>query len=743
MLLDPDRLLTALYDTLPDPVVVTNHRQIIMAVNPAVEQVFGYSRADLIGTSSARLFASPDHAAAVDGQIYPINQLDARYRTRSHFARKNGDTFEGHLSVSRINGSDGAGVGFVAVVHDLSDVLAAEAERKRSDSILQAALAFIPEGFVVFDDQDRLLLYNQAYLDIYRASAAVIHPGTDFATILRYGVETGQYPEAGTTMESREAWMQQRLQSHLNPTGPIIQQVGHDRWIQLDERVTPQNYRVGIRTDITGLQTIRNEAERLGRILENVGQEIFVFDSQTLKFLVVNRCTRDNLQYSLSELQQLTPVDIAPEFDADQFEALLAPLRSGERAYIEFRTQHQRKDATTYPCTIRLELQSQPFGNAFVAFSEDISEKREIETRLARKRMEYETLVANLPDAISRARPDTTLTYVNDIYAEFLGLSPEAMIGRKFVEFIPVEVREAAVTRLAMLTPDNPIRTFEQPMVDRQGREYLYLWSNLMTYRDGKPAEIVSVGRDITEQRNARDRIARQSRELRLRNDALEQFAGIVSHDLKAPLRHIRSFAEMIADDVAAGRVDELPMLSGQVSSSVRRMERMISSLLDFSQVAYKTVNPQPFRLADAVAEAWENLAAVVRETGATQRIDARVDVVADYELIVLLFQNLIANSLKYRAAGRVPHAVIGAIHDGGVVEIVVSDNGIGIPAEHAETIFGIFKRLHLDETVYTGTGIGLALCRWIAESHGGGIRLDPSHSNGACFRIALPRRQP
>ncbi|PWW04007.1 PAS domain S-box-containing protein [Hoeflea marina] len=858
---EADRLLKALYHTLPDPVVVAGKDRIIIRVNPAAERVFGYSQEEFAGMSSRQLYAVGRDWERIGQEIFPLDSADRIYRGQSVFRRKDGTTFEGALTLSHITDEHDATVGLLAITHDLTDVLAVQAERLRMETILQEALASIPEGFVIFDEHDRLLLCNAAYRDIYPNSAEIMVPGVQFEAILRHSLRTGLYPEADRMEGGTEAWIAARMTQHRNPEGSIIQQVGTDRWVQIAERVTPDNLRVAVRTDITALLQIKSETEALGRILEDaqqeiyafdavslrytlvnrgarhnlqydlaelramspleimpdvsrerlaellaplvdgsktfvevrtthrrkdgsiyacavrlelldlnrgrsyvafveditekvefqsaserlgrlvngVTQEIYVFDSRTLLFSLVNHGARNNLQYSTEQLRQMTPLDIKPEFDHARFTALLAPLLNGDKPFLEFRTVHRRRDGSTYPCSIRIEMLVTGSGSSFVAFVEDITEKLQSEARLAIKRRNFETLVSSLPDAIARAHPDTTLTYVNEVYAQLVGLSSEEMIGRRYVEFVPAERRQLALDNIAVLTPESPMSDFEQVMLDPEGDEHVILWSDLMIYEKGRAVEIVSVGRDITERHAARSHIAQQAQELALRNEALEQFTGIVSHDLKAPLRHVRQFADMIREDAATGRLDDLPMLTTQMQASVVRMERMIGGLLEYSRVAYKFIRPENFRISEAIAEARNNLAPMIEETGATVEVAAGASLTGDFELIVQMFQNLMANSLKYRQADHPPHIRISESAGENHLEIRIEDNGIGIPAAEAENIFGVFHRLHRDESIYAGAGIGLALCRKVSESHGGSIRLDPGFAGGSRFVVSLP----
>ena len=730
----------AMYETLPDPVLVTDTDAVIVAVNAAALAMFGHRESELVGLGLAQLEVDPEEAPKTAGKSERFRQKPQWFRRICSMRRKDGGVFRAELTVNPVVCADGNPTGWVTIVRDLASIAPDTEDRLRTKQILKSALASMSEGFVIYDEADRLVLCNDAYREMYAGCAPAMKIGETFESIIRYGVDCGQYPEAGATTASREAWIAMRLDRHRNPGAPFLDRIGEDRWIQIDERITADNFRVGLRTDVSALTHVKTEIERLGNIIENVAQEVYVLNLKTGKFISANKRARDNLQYSLEELRQMSPLDINPELSELGLEKKFAALTAGEiNRVLSFDAQHRRKDGTRYPCRVNLERINEIPEPVVVAFVEDITRQLAYDRALKRRQSEYETLVRSLPDLISRAKPDTTLTYVSEHYARFKGMKADEMVGRKFLEFIPPDKRPEVMSKIAGLTPEMPIKTMEREMRDTRGEHYWYSWTNLMVYEGGKPVEIVSVGRDVTESHLAKERITRQSRELIMRNDALEQFAAIVSHDLKAPLRQIRLFAGMIAEDVSIGKTADLDAFSRHITDRGKAMERMISSLLEYSQLAYQAIQPEMFRLSDAIAEAWNNLAVTATETGARLLAEADVGIFADPQLMIQLFQNLFANSMKYREPETPSEIRVRVVTGDAAISISVEDNGIGIDPKHADAIFGAFQRLYGDERKYAGSGLGLALCQRIVESHGGSIRLDPSCRTGARFVIELP----
>jgi signal transduction histidine kinase len=235
-----------------------------------------------------------------------------------------------------------------------------------------------------------------------------------------------------------------------------------------------------------------------------------------------------------------------------------------------------------------------------------------------------------------------------------------------------------------------------------------------------------------------------QATELRRSNSELEQFAYVASHDLQEPLRKVASFCQLLEQRYADALDERGVEYIGFAVDGAKRMQVLINDLLTYSRVGRLTSTHQILELDATLDAALANLATAIEESGARfVRGDRPLpEVVGDATLLTMLWQNLIGNAIKFRHQDRAPRIAVdcepGAGDHDGQWLVTVTDNGIGIPPEFVDKVFVIFQRLH-GRDAYTGTGIGLAVCKKIVELHGGTIGIDTDTSNGARLWFTLP----
>jgi light-regulated signal transduction histidine kinase (bacteriophytochrome) len=233
--------------------------------------------------------------------------------------------------------------------------------------------------------------------------------------------------------------------------------------------------------------------------------------------------------------------------------------------------------------------------------------------------------------------------------------------------------------------------------------------------------------------------LARQEKELQRTRQELEQFAYIVSHDLKEPLRMVSSYLQLLERRYKDKLDSDAEEFINFAVDGARRMQTLISDLVSYSRLDTRASEFAATDFNVVLDRALETTASRAQECGATISRDSLPTLIADAGQVQQLFEHLIGNAIKF-CNGRRPAIHVGAEQRAGEWVFSIRDNGIGVDPEFAEQIFGIFQRLH-NRGEYEGTGIGLALCKRIVERRGGRIWVESEPGNGSTFYFTMPQR--
>lgn len=231
-------------------------------------------------------------------------------------------------------------------------------------------------------------------------------------------------------------------------------------------------------------------------------------------------------------------------------------------------------------------------------------------------------------------------------------------------------------------------------------------------------------------------RMEKYREQLEQSNRDLEQFAHIVAHDLKAPLRAITQHLSLIADKNGKSLDDKSRRSMEFAVEGAARMRMLIEALFEYARLGFSDPEFATVSLEDLLEQTLRDLSVVTQESGAVITHEALPEVKGDAILLAQLLQNLIGNAIKY--CKEKPRIHISAAQSGDWWHISIKDNGIGIPKPQHRQIFAIFRRLHVEED-YPGIGLGLAICDRIVKQHGGSIDVDSEPGKGSCFMFTLP----
>ncbi len=269
----------------------------------------------------------------------------------------------------------------------------------------------------------------------------------------------------------------------------------------------------------------------------------------------------------------------------------------------------------------------------------------------------------------------------------------------------------------------------------------------------------VLVFHDVTDKRRAKEalqkahddlerRVKERTAELEWRNRELREFTSVASHDLQEPLRKIKLFGEFVQQELSGALTEPGRDYLLRMTRAADRMQELVSALLSYSRVSSKTVPFERIDLKMIAEKVVKDLESALGEAQALVEIGDLPEIDADPVQISQLFQNLLTNAVRYSIKDRTPTVKISGRRVGtgergkkAIFEMRVEDKGIGFDMRYLEKIFLPFERLH-GRSEYEGTGMGLAICRKIAERHGGGITAQSRPGEGATFIVTLPMRQ-
>ena len=344
--------------------------------------------------------------------------------------------------------------------------------------------------------------------------------------------------------------------------------------------------------------------------------------------------------------------------------------------------------------------------------------------------------------------PDGMLLQLNETFANLLGYSIAEMKRFNFADIThPDDIAESQARMQAMFASYDATCRVEKRYLHKNGK---IIWadvsSTLMRDSTGAPLYFITSIADISERKHAEEQLRKFAAELQRSNQELEQFAYVASHDLHEPLRMIAGYTQLLARRYQGQLDANADEYIGYVVDGVKRMQGLISDLLLYARV---TTHGKPFAPTDCnqvLAQSLANLQVAIAESGATVTSDPLPVVMADANQLIQLFQNLIANAVKFHGQ-EAPQVHVSARKaqwasaDAETVdgwEFAVRDNGIGIDPLFAERIFVVFQRLHT-RSEYPGTGVGLAIAKRIIERHGGRIWVESQPGHGAAFYFDIP----
>ncbi len=481
---------------------------------------------------------------------------------------------------------------------------------------------------------------------------------------------------------------------------------------------------------------------RFGRVLDSSLHEIYIFNADSLRFIEVNHGAQENLGYSATELKEMTPVDLKPEFDDATFRELLEPLRRGEQDRVRFSARHRRKDGTEYPVEVDLQLAREIDEPAFIAVIRDVSEKARAEEALAESNAQFRALIEHVQDVITEVDEKGQIVYHSPSIERIMGYRPDYRVGRNATEFVhPHDVEHVSNTLTKLLEGSAPrFMTYRLRHRDGSWRTMEAVGSTRLLASGKKHAVVTQ--RDVTE-RKLTDARLQQSQKL----ETIGTLAGGIAHDFNNILSPVLGYTQLLRDELGD---EKLRSYADEILLATEQARQLVGQILTFSRRGEQQRRPVDF---PRVVE--EALRLVRFSLPATIDLQVQINtdagvVIADETQLHQVIMNLCTNAHQAMKPDRGTLAVsveredleeddLSSIHNlaaGPYVRLTVRDTGHGMDEKVLERMFEPF---FTTRGATGGTGLGLSVAHGIVASHGGDMTVESEIGKGTTFHVRLP----
>jgi two-component system CheB/CheR fusion protein len=483
-------------------------------------------------------------------------------------------------------------------------------------------------------------------------------------------------------------------------------------------------------TDIDALKRSLNEAqdarEYTQSILDTLWEPLIVLDSE----MCVQRATVGfyrAFQVTKEETEGRSFFELGNgQWDSPRLRTLLEDVLHRNTSFEDYEVEYSfpKLGFRSMRLNARRIRGKSDGAEAILIAIDDITDRRDA------AEVRYRRLFESAKDGILELDGDSgDILDVNPYFTQLASCTRSDLVGKKLWETGVFEMNPRLGDLVTETRRREAVRLDSVSVIGRDGRRFeTEMICN--RYMVAEEALIQCNIRDITERKQADD-------ELRRSNEDLQQFAYAASHDLQEPMRMVGAFTQLIDKKFRPQADEEGSRYFKAIAESVNRMEQLLKDLLQYSQASVHDSQPTPVRAERVLSVTLMNLQLAMSDTGTVVTNDPLPVVKADQMHLVQVFQNLIANAIKYRRPDVSPQIHISAVRREDQWLFSVKDNGLGFDIQYASQIFGVFKRLHGKS--YPGTGIGLALCKKIIERAGGKIWAESVVGEGSTFYFTVP----
>ncbi len=502
-------------------------------------------------------------------------------------------------------------------------------------------------------------------------------------------------------------------------------------------------------------EDLRESEERFRNVLGNSLDQIYRLDLATGRYDYVSPASKQVLGYSPEEFIALDlgnasllihPDDVQTLAD-NVLELIMRPNEGSTASMIEYRIRHKERGYRWMSDSRSIVYDDENAPVAVVGTLRDITEQKAAEEALRESEDKFRRLVEDMSDAYCVFQ-GPKLVFANTRIAELFGFSKEETIGKTVQELLPAEtIRELSKVRALREAGDAIPEQYEVALATRDGTPRIVELGTRMIEYAGEPALSVVI-RDITERKRAEEEIRGLNEELEQRvierttqleavNRELEAFAYSVSHDLRAPLRSIDGFSQILFEDYTDKLDEEGKDHLQRVRAASQRMGELIDDILSLSRVTRGEMRREEVDISALARTICDELQCTQPGRRVEFIITPGLVAGGDAHLLRAALENLLANAWKFSGKRDLALIEFGKAEDDDLSAYFVRDNGVGFDMAYADKLFGAFQRLH-SPSDFEGTGIGLATVQRIIHRHGGEIWAESEVDKGTIFYFTL-----
>jgi PAS domain S-box-containing protein len=721
----------SLVETINDWIWEIEEKGFYTYSSPAVYSFLGYEPPEIIGKTPFDFMPSHEAISSSEAIRNILSEKKPFSGLENINVGKNGEMVVLESNGVPIFDSDGVFRGYRGTDRNISERKRAEKALKKSEERFRSTLDNMLEGGQIMDFDWRYIYMNSAAeKQSRRPSAELI--GKRFMDTWPGITETHVFSLIRQCLEERSS--HQIENEFLFPDGS-------SGWFDLSIQPVPEGVFI-LSIDITERkkteEKLRTAYERLDRMISSNVAGMIIADSGG-GLIEVNDCylemtgyDRNDFEKGLIRWNEITP----PEYSEADSRAVRELREKGICAPYE--KEYTRKDGSRVWVLLADVMLPGPEEQIF-AIVINISDRKFVQEQLKFSEERFRSIVERAPDPIF-IQSGGVFLYLNPAALRLFGAVDESeLAGKTVMERVHRDFHDIAGQRMHSLNDERESVTslLELKFLKLDGSEVWVETAGEPIVYNLKNSALIFV-RDISMRRLAEEERNIFIKELERSNLELQQFAYVASHDLQEPLRMISSYLQLIErrykDHIDQDANDFIHF----AVDGANRLQALIMGLLEFSRVRTHGKPFEEVNVGDILSNVVKHLEVMLQTAGASVEYGQMPVIRADEGQITRLFQNLISNAVKFRKEGVAPLIRISAEKTGGDHIFTVSDNGIGIDPQYYQQIFTIFQRLHSREE-YPGTGIGLSICKRIAERHGGKIWVESEPGRGSSFIFSIP----